>query len=73
MICTKDTAPTCYTDKFPYCLPACLDGATYDTTTGQCVSQVSSTPFPLSCTNRSVAGTTTAIATCQTNEVLAGG
>lgn len=25
MICTKDTAPTCYTDKFPYCLSACLD------------------------------------------------
>lgn len=36
MICTKDTAPVCYTDKFPYCLPACLNGQKLDPVTGQC-------------------------------------
>lgn len=38
MICTKDTAPVCYTDKFPYCLPACLDGQKLDPATGKCIS-----------------------------------
>lgn len=37
LICTKDTAEKCYTDKFPYCLPACLDGFTRNAS-GQCVS-----------------------------------
>ncbi len=36
LICTKDTAPKCYTDKFPYCLPACLNGYKLDTVTNTC-------------------------------------
>lgn len=37
MICTKDTTPPCYTDKFPYCLSGCLDGYKIDAS-GQCVA-----------------------------------
>ena len=37
LICTKDTAPACYTDKFPYCLSGCLDGYKMDAN-GQCVN-----------------------------------
>jgi hypothetical protein len=37
MVCTKDTIPTCYTDKFPYCLPACLNGYKYDATANKCI------------------------------------
>ena len=36
LICTKDTAPQCFTDKFPYCLSACLDGYIRNSS-GQCV------------------------------------
>lgn len=36
LYCARDIA-TCYTDKFPYCLSACLDGYTFDTITNQCV------------------------------------
>lgn len=76
LICTKDTVEPCFTDKFPYCLSsACLDGYTYDTTTRTCVAgttpPVVIPPVPTTCVNRSVAGTTTAIATCQVDEVLA--
>ena len=39
LICTKDTTPPCFTDKFPYCLSACLDGYTRNAS-GQCVSTV---------------------------------
>lgn len=39
---------------------------------GQCVLDTASLVAP-SCTIRSTDGTTTAIATCQTNEVLTGG
>ena len=38
LICTKDTAEKCYTDKFPYCLPACLNGQKLDPVTGQCTN-----------------------------------
>lgn len=37
LICTKDTEPACYTDKFPYCFSACLDGSHLDTITGKCI------------------------------------
>lgn len=37
LFCTKDPAPQCYTDRFPYCFPLCLDGYTLDTATNQCV------------------------------------
>lgn len=37
LICTKDTTPPCFTDKFPYCFPACLDGYTRNAS-GQCVA-----------------------------------
>jgi hypothetical protein len=43
MICTKDTAVSCYTDKFPYCLPACLDGYVMNAS-GQCVANNGMTP-----------------------------
>lgn len=54
MICTKDTAPTCYTDKFPYCLSGCLDGYKMDTN-GQCVPIVP-LGVPQNCSVRSVQG-----------------
>lgn len=71
LICTKDTAEKCYTDKFPYCLSGCLDGYKMDAN-GQCVLDTSSFVAP-TCTNRSVNGTNTAIATCQSDEVRTGG
>lgn len=37
LYCAKDPAPQCYTDRFPYCFPICLDGYTLDTATNQCV------------------------------------
>lgn len=37
LICTKDTTPPCFSDKFPYCFPACLDGYTRNAS-GQCVT-----------------------------------
>ena len=48
LICTKDTTPPCFTDKFPYCFPACLDGYTRNAS-GQCVINTT-TSGGLSCT-----------------------
>lgn len=56
LICTKDTAERCYTDKFPYCLSACLDGYTRNAS-GQCeptTAPTTSTPpsTTFTCENR---------------------
>lgn len=37
LYCAKDPAPQCYTDRFPYCFPICLDGYTMNGS-GQCVA-----------------------------------
>lgn len=53
MICTKDTAEKCYTDKFPYCLSACLDGYTRNAS-GQCTSTtppITTVTNPATCQN----------------------
>lgn len=71
LICTKDTAEKCYTDKFPYCLPACLDGYKMNSVTGKC--EGTAPVVPTTCVNRSVNGTNSAIATCQTTEIRMGG
>ncbi len=42
LVCAKDIAQACYTDKFPYCLSACLDGYKFDLSTGKCL--LSSSP-----------------------------
>lgn len=78
MICTKDTAPVCYTDKFPYCLPACLNGQKIDPITGQCTSifPTPTTPTPagpFSCTLRRRVGTEVATVACNTGEVRVSG
>lgn len=66
LICTKDTTPPCFTDKFPYCFPACLDGYTRNAS-GQCVASV----VPdITYTYRTATGGNTAIATCQIGEML---
>lgn len=73
LICTKDTAPTCYSDKFPYCFPACLDGYTRNAS-GQCVATgTPSTTESLSCTVRRRVGTEVATAQCNPGEVRVGG
>lgn len=36
LYCAPDPAPQCYTDRFPYCFPICLDGYALNAT-GQCV------------------------------------
>lgn len=36
LYCAPDPAPQCYTDRFPYCFPICLDGYALGTN-GQCV------------------------------------
>lgn len=46
MICTKDTAEKCYTDKFPYCLSGCLDGYKMDVG-GQCVQNFPASTSPV--------------------------
>ena len=71
MLCTRDTEPVCYTDKFPYCLSACLDGYIKNAS-GQCVLDTASL-VPPSCTIRSTDGMTTAMVSCQSDEVLTGG
>ncbi len=72
MICTQDTAPTCYADKFPYCLPACLDGKKLDPVTGTCAS-VAPAPGPFACTIRRRVGTEAATVSCNTGEVRVSG
>jgi len=59
LFCTKDPAPQCYTDRFPYCFPLCLDGFTLDTATNQCVVSGGASVSP-----NSAALSTTQIGAC---------
>ena len=70
LICTKDTAEKCYTDKFPYCLSGCLDGYKMDEG-GQCVPTIP-IGIPQSCTVRSVQGIEGSVALCNAGEVRVG-
>lgn len=77
LICTKDTAPACYTDKFPYCLSGCLDGYKMDAS-GKCVDAttviIPATPtVPMSCTVRRRVGTEVATVQCNAGETRVGG
>lgn len=36
LVCSKDTVEQCFTDRFPYCFPACLNGYIRNAS-GQCV------------------------------------
>lgn len=72
LICTKDTTPPCFADKFPYCFPACLDGYTRDAS-GQCVAVTALPTESLSCALRASYGTELTIVQCNAGETRVGG